>query len=260
MDFNELALSRRSIRSFQQKAVPKDALIKLMQAAQFAPSGGNCHPWHFYVISDKGQKTQLIRQCISQEFLHTAPVLIVVCADIKRSEKRYGRRGKALYCIQDTAAAIQNILLCAKSLGLGTCWCGAFDEKKCANFLQLPKDMRPVAMIPVGYPVNEPPVAPKRRPLDEIATFFGDFEGLSSSEEEAVERKVMHCDMSGTMFYDVNLANSQFNNINFSGVDITNARLDNGAIYECNLKNLAIRDCKMDGMTINGKDVSKLLK
>jgi nitroreductase len=169
MDFNELSQSRRSIRNFRKKDVSQEDLIKLIKAAQSAPSAGNCQPWHFYIINDKAMQTQIMIACYNQKFMLTAPVFIVVCADIQRTTGRYGDRGRHLYCIQDTAAAIQNLLLCAKDLGLGTCWCGAFDEEKVSGIMELQEDMRPVAIIPVGYPGGEP-VPTERRPLDEIMT------------------------------------------------------------------------------------------
>ena len=94
-------------------------------------------------------------------------VVFVVCADEKRAAESYGGRGKTLYCIQDTAAAIQNILLTACSMGLGTCWIGAFKEDEVRKVVNAPKNMRPVALIPVGYP-NEEPKARPRRPLNGI--------------------------------------------------------------------------------------------
>ena len=102
-----------------------------------------------------------------------APVFIVVCALVNQNKSSYGKRGKTLYCIQDTAAAIQNILLCAKSLGLGACWCGAFNEKNVCKTLHLQKDVRPVAVIPVGCPVSEPEPT-WRRPLEDSVTFIGE--------------------------------------------------------------------------------------
>lgn len=171
MDFNALAQSRRSIRNYKHKDVSQEHIIELMKAAQAAPSGGNSQPWHFYIIRDNSIKSRIVTESSHQDWMLTAPVFIVVCADIKRSESRYAERGRDLYSIQDTAAAIQNILLCAKSLGLGTCWCGAFDEAKLSEILNLPEDMRPVAIIPVGYPANEP-AATERRPLEEIVTFI----------------------------------------------------------------------------------------
>lgn len=259
MDFNELSQSRRSIRNFKQKEISKEDIIKVVKAAQSAPSAGNCQPWHFFIVSDKSIQTEIKNACGNQEFMLSAPVFIVVCADIHRSENRYGERGKNLYCIQDTAAAIQNLLLCAKSLGLGTCWCGAFDEKKISEIMKLQKDMRPVAIIPVGYPVNEP-VPTRRRPLEEIMTFIGENKYEGNMENEEIQRKIAHCDMGDTVFDDVNLGNCKFNNINFYGVEISNANLTDGKIRDCNLSNFQIYDCLLDGMTINGKDVCELLQ
>ena len=259
MDFNELSQSRRSIRNFKQQEIPQDDLIKLIKAAQSAPSAGNCQPWHFYIIHDKNLQTEITTASGNQEFMLTAPVFIIVCADIKRSEGRYGERGRDLYCIQDTAAAVQNILLCAKSLSLGTCWVGAFDEAKVSEILRLQEDMRPVAIIPVGYPVSES-VPTKRRPLDEIISVIGESNYNGKIESEEPERKIEHCDMGGTIFNDVNLGNSRFNNINFYGVDITDANLSDGEIHECNLSNLKIYNCLLDGMTVNGKDICELLQ
>ncbi|MHB1485263.1 MAG: nitroreductase family protein [Saccharofermentanales bacterium] len=173
MDFNELALSRRSIRSFLDKPVSNDLITKLLEAAQAAPSGGNCQPWHFYVIKDKSFVSKICEKAIRQDFIKSASVVIVVCADISKTIERYGARGKDLYCIQDTAAAIQNILLCAASNGLGTCWCGAFDEETLAEVMHLDSDLRPVAIIPVGY-YESAPAMPRRRPLSEIVTYIGE--------------------------------------------------------------------------------------
>jgi nitroreductase len=93
--------------------------------------------------------------------------VFVVCADESRAKESYGDRGKTLYCLQDTAAATQNILLMACSLGLGTCWIGAFREEEIRKVIKAPSEMRPVALIPVGYP-NESPRARSRRPASEV--------------------------------------------------------------------------------------------
>jgi nitroreductase len=74
----------------------------------------------------------------------------------------YGERGRSLYCIQDTAAVTQNILLASHSLGLGTCWIGAFDEEAVKSIVKTPDDMRPVVMIPIGYPAETPAQRPRR--------------------------------------------------------------------------------------------------
>jgi len=173
LDFPEFSKSRRSIREYKDQDATKEQLMKLIEAAQSAPSAGNCQPWHFYAIKDKKLQAQLKENAYNQDFILTAPACIVVCTDSKRNESRYGERGKNLYAIQDTAAAIQNILLCAKDMGLGTCWVGAFDEAKVAETLSLPEKYRPVAIISVGYPANDSHPPQNRRPIDEIATFIG---------------------------------------------------------------------------------------
>ncbi|MCL2774372.1 MAG: nitroreductase family protein [Oscillospiraceae bacterium] len=170
--FIYLAKSRRSIRGFKDKDVTKEQLMRLIEAAQSAPSGGNCQPWHFYVIKDKKLQAEIKEKSCHQDWILTASAFIVVCTDAERSASRYGDRGKNLYSIQDTAAAIQNILLCAKSMGLGTTWCGAFDEEKLSEVLNLPKEYRPVGLIPVGYPAEDSYPPQNRRPVDEIVTFI----------------------------------------------------------------------------------------
>jgi len=93
-------------------------------------------------------------------------------ADPARSASRYGRRGSELYCLQDTAAATENILLGVTALGLGACWVGAFSEGAAATVLDLPSHLRPVAMIPIGHPGERFANRTPRRPLPEITTFI----------------------------------------------------------------------------------------
>ena len=131
--FIELAKTRRSIRKFKEQDVSKEQLMQLINAAQAAPSAGNCQPWHFYVVKNKKIQAKFTEIAYYQGFINAASACIIVCTDSKRSECRYAERGKNLYCLQDTAAAVQNILLCAASMGLGTCWVGAFDEDAAAN-------------------------------------------------------------------------------------------------------------------------------
>jgi nitroreductase len=102
--------------------------------------------------------------------MEKASVVIIVCADENRSSQCYGTRGESLYCIQDTAAALQNIHLTAYSLGLGTCWIGAFNEEEARRILKIPQGIRPVALVPVGYPA-ETPRPTSRRPLGQVVRY-----------------------------------------------------------------------------------------
>ena len=171
MSFIDLAKARKSIRKFKDKEIPKEMITTLLKAAKAAPSAGNCQPWTFYVITRKALISAIAEESLGQNFAGTAPLMIVVCADAPRSSARYLERGSSLYCIQDTAAAVQNILLCAHDIGLGACWCGAFDEADVAKKLDLPQNLRPVALLPIGYPAQIP-VLRLRRPISEISVFI----------------------------------------------------------------------------------------
>jgi nitroreductase len=157
---------RMSVRRFKPDPVPEVTIGRLLDAARLAPSAGNMQPWFFVVVIKEDLRRQLAKAA-GQSFLAEAPVCIVVCADPERSASRYGQRGRELYCIQDTAAAIENILLAATGYGLGTCWVGAFDEEAAAGILELEQNLIPVALIPIGYPDQGKRPVP-RRPLDEV--------------------------------------------------------------------------------------------
>ncbi|MFX0114878.1 MAG: nitroreductase family protein, partial [Candidatus Hodarchaeota archaeon] len=107
---------------------------------------------------------------LQQRFIAQAPAVFVVCANLNRSSSRYGTRGSSLYAIQDAAAATQNILLTAVDMGLGTVWIGAFDENKASEILNLPSNVRPLAIIPIGMP-SEEPAAPPKRNIDDFTHF-----------------------------------------------------------------------------------------
>ena len=166
MELNEAIKERRSIRAFKKHDVSEKIIEQLIEAGRLAPSAGNVQPWKFVIIRKPDSK-KVLSQAANQPFIREAPVVIVVCADEIRAEMGYGFRGRTLYCIQDTAAAIQNIVLTAYSLGLGTCWVGAYNENQARKVINAPEGIRPVALIPVGYP-NESPARRKRRPHSEI--------------------------------------------------------------------------------------------
>lgn len=171
MDFWKVIEERHSVRDFLPDEVPEEDIRKILYAAIRAPSAGNRQPWHFYVVRDPQVKRGLARAALGQEFVAKAPVVIVVCAEPARSAARYGLRGSELYCLQDTAAATEHILLAATALGYGSCWVGAFNEAEAAAVLNLPASLRPVAIIPIGKPGREPSSRTPRRPLEEVCTF-----------------------------------------------------------------------------------------
>jgi len=162
----EAIKGRRSIRKFKDSAVGKEIIEKLLDAAQMAPSAGNLQARDFIVVSNKMTKQKLKDAALGQSFIEQAPVVIVVVANIERSSRIYRSRGE-LYAIQDATAGVENLLIAAHSLGLATCWVGAFDENAVSEVLGIPHRTIPVAIIPVGYS-DEKPAAPPRMGLDKV--------------------------------------------------------------------------------------------
>lgn len=172
MDFWTLIRRRHSVRHYDPDQEISPAQVeRILDAAIESPSAGNRQPWHFVVVRDPALRQGLARAAYGQEFLAQAPVVIVVCADPDRSAVRYGQRGTRLYCLQDTAAATEHILLAAAALGLGSCWVGAFDEGEAARVLSLPKHLRPVALVSIGHLAMPSSRTTGRRPRDEVVTY-----------------------------------------------------------------------------------------
>jgi nitroreductase len=173
MDFWQVLDSRVSVRDFDPtEPLPPEVVERLLASAIQAPSAGNRQPWHFYVVRDSAVRQGLATAAYGQQFVSGAPVTIVVCADAEKSAGRYGQRGRELYCLQDTAAAVEHILLAAVALGFGGCWVGSFDERQVAELLRLPKQHRAIAIVPVGKPVGERDRRTGRRPLPEVVSYI----------------------------------------------------------------------------------------
>ena len=170
LDVFEAIKKRRSIRDYTDEQVSDKDVEPLIEAARWAPSAGNTQPWEFVIVKDIEMKRKLSDAALNQTFIQKVPVVIVVCADEKRSSRIYGNRGEKLYSIQDTAAATENMILAAQELGLATCWVGAFQEKEVAKAVKAPKNVKPVAIIPVGYPAGKPS-ASQRRSVNEIVHY-----------------------------------------------------------------------------------------
>ena len=167
MELSEVIRKRRSVRTFDgTQDVSDEDIQTILEAGIQAPSSGNTQCWHFVVVKDPDLKTKLSTDAGHQSFIREVPVVIVVCIDLEVSAN-YGERGINTYSLQDTAAAIQNMLLTITDLGLATCWVGAFNEEPAAEILSLREGLRPIAMLPIGYPIKSPNM-PKRKSIDEV--------------------------------------------------------------------------------------------
>jgi nitroreductase len=158
----EAIKERRSVRAYTSERVSQEEVERLVDTARWAPSAGNIQPWRFVIVTNAETKRRLSDAALHQTFIEEAPVVIVVCVDVVQSSLGYGYRGANLYCLQDAAAAIENMLLAAHALGLATCWVGAFHEDAAAKAVNTPSNVRPVAIVTVGHPAEKPRVPPRR--------------------------------------------------------------------------------------------------
>lgn len=169
MELKEAIRGRRSIRSFGKGKVSEEVILELIELGNLAPSAGNLQARDFVVVENEETRHELARAALGQRFIAEAPVVIVVCANLRRIGP-YGARGVSLYCIQDSAASIQNILLAVHEKGLGCVWVGAFNEAEVARILGLPEHIRPVALLPIGEPL-ERPEGPERIPVERLVHY-----------------------------------------------------------------------------------------
>jgi len=163
---DDLLGRRRMVRRFTDAPVPAAQVRRLLRAANRAPSAGNTRPWAFVVARAARRRRALARAALGQDFVAAAPVVIVACADARRSRARYAVRGD-LYAVVDTAFAAMLLLLAAVEERLGACFVGALDEDAVRRVLRLPAAVRPLAVIPIGHPAESPP-AQELRALDAV--------------------------------------------------------------------------------------------
>ncbi len=168
MELVDAIKERRSIRRYQNKKVPLEVVGEILAIAKHAPSSGNVQNWRFVVVFDKEKREKLAEAAFGQMWMATAPVHIVICNKIGDVEAIYGERGRNLYSIQNCAIFGAYILLMAKELGLDTCWVGAFDEEEVRIILNIPDDVRPEAIITLGYSAERKITKMKRREIETL--------------------------------------------------------------------------------------------
>lgn len=171
MEFMDVVVSRESVRGYVDREVEEDKLAKILKAARLAPSWANKQCCKYVVVKDKEKIEELAGGI--KPWLRQAPVVLVACADPADSGIRNGMN----YYLVDVCISIQQLILAATDLGLGTCWIGAFDEAKAKKLLELPEKVKVIALTPVGYPAKEGlrsmhtrkfVAADKRKPIEEI--------------------------------------------------------------------------------------------
>ena len=170
MEFHEVMEKRYSIRAFQKKDVPKDKVDAIIKAVMSCPTAGNLQSYRVWVVRDKEKKAAVSKAAFGQTFIADAPVVFVFCTS-PGNASNYGNRGKELYSIQDATIATTFAHLAAAAEGLGSCWVGAFDPEAVIKALDLPQNMTPVSILPIGFPTKLPS-STSRKPLKEMVTFY----------------------------------------------------------------------------------------
>jgi len=175
METIENIKTRRSRRKYLKKNIDNEILKKIIDVVKYSPSSVNCQPWEIIVVKNQEIKSKIAelknkftpehlrKKGFTSDFIAEAPVLIFVCVDIKKSPFRF---------IEDGAIAAANILLAANDFNLGSVYICGFSteqeeiEKTIKQTLRLPKNIRLVAMLPMGY--ADPNEHLEKRDLKEI--------------------------------------------------------------------------------------------
>jgi nitroreductase len=167
MDVMEAIRKRKSVRKYLNKKVEEDKLFAVLEAGRLAPSASNRQEWRFIIVRDQSSKKKLAEAANNQSFIAEAPIVIAACAE---TDEHVMTCGQACYPI-DVAIALDHITLAAVELGLGTCWIGAFDEKKVKQILEIPSEIRVVALMPLGYPYDSSVANKNRLSMSEISKY-----------------------------------------------------------------------------------------
>jgi nitroreductase len=165
MDVMEAIKTRKSVRRFLDKPLEEEKIRRVLEAGRLAPS--NRQEWRYIIVRDGELRKRIAEAANRQKFVGEAPVIIVACAV---TDNHLMDCGQLCYPI-DVAISLDHISLEATELGLGTCWIGAFSEDQIKQILGIPRDVRVVGLMPLGYPVVPSPVKKNRLPLERIVRY-----------------------------------------------------------------------------------------
>ena len=168
MSVFEAIMNRKSIRVYKNDPIPQEVLIRVLEAARWAPSGKNLQPWKFIVVRDKDLREKLATASAQQHFMAEAPVIVVACGYPDECYARMGRYMKSWSV--DVAIALEHLILQAQEEGLGTCWIGGFSQENARKIVDIPDKYKVVTVMPIGYPVEETAPRP-RKPIEEVVCY-----------------------------------------------------------------------------------------
>ncbi len=177
MSLMELFRKRRSVRNYSDRPVPREDILKCLEAARLAPSACNSQPWHFIVIDEPELRKRVADRIFSglyamNHFAKEAPVLVAVITEKMKFLAALGSQVRdTRYCLVDLGIATEHLVLQAEALGIGSCWIGWFDEKALRGILKVPQDKKIDIVISLGYPAEDKAMSKVRKSLKEITSF-----------------------------------------------------------------------------------------
>ncbi|MBW2970587.1 nitroreductase family protein [Candidatus Woesearchaeota archaeon] len=172
MEVLEAIQNRRSVRKYMNVPVEWEKIGRVVDAGRIAPSAGNVQDRRFIVVVDEGVRKKLADAALHQNWMVQAPVHIAICSFVDKIKRMYGIRGERLYSIQNAAASAMQMMLAAESMGLATCWVGAFEENMVQRALGCPDEVRVSVILTLGY-ADEKPKAPARFTIEHVTNFNG---------------------------------------------------------------------------------------
>jgi nitroreductase len=164
MDFLDLVKNRYSVRAYKSIPIEEEKLTQILEAARMAPTGANRQPFQLIVIHTAGREEEL-KLIYNKAWFVQAPIIICACAITIQ-----GRQFNEGSSYGNVAIVMDHLILAATSLGLGTCWIGAFNPDMARDILGLPEEARPVVFATIGYP-NDKPRLKVRKPVEELVRY-----------------------------------------------------------------------------------------
>ena len=159
----DLIKARSSTRRYKDRAIPRQALLDILEAARMAQSADNRQPWEFIVVTDPAIKKELVHVAGNQAFVGDAAAVVVCLANPEESSSVGPFEGFLI----DLAIAIENMVLAAWDLGIGSCWIGAYNEERVRELVDVPKNLRVTSLLTLGYS-DERPGRKHRKNFSEI--------------------------------------------------------------------------------------------
>ncbi len=169
-DFLELAEARYSVRKYDERPIEKEKLDRILRAGQVAPTAANRQPQRIFVLQS-AEAIEKIRAITP--FAFNAPCVFLICSDYSEAWVCVDGHNSAPI---DAAIVITQMMLEAWDEGLGSCWVRGFDERVISKAFDLPENIRPIALLPVGYLSERSRPAKgwhdKRKALDETVKYL----------------------------------------------------------------------------------------